>query len=79
MVDRTMVRSEGHIKCLVNFISKEICCLVPLRRDRDGCAVGYTVHPASGRLGVRMPATTGLKCSTAKRSAIGVSVTVPWK
>ena len=49
---------------------------------RRGWAVGKSVRFASGRVGVRIPATTDPICkdsdsSTAKRSAIGVSVTGP--
>ena len=46
-------------------------------------AVGWSIGPASGRLGVRIPAAktlvvkTGSDSSTAKRSAIGASFTGP--
>ena len=46
--------------------------------------MGLNVHPASGRLDVRIPdatkvVKTGSDSSTAKRSAIVVSVTGPWR
>ena len=50
---------------------------------RSSSAVGWSVRPASGRLGVRIPAATDLRrkkgsdSSTAKRSAIVLSVTGP--
>ena len=53
-------------------------------RNRGGGAVGKSVDPASGRLVVRIPAATdlsrkktGTDSSTAKHSAIGVSVPGP--
>ena len=51
--------------------------------DRGGGAVGNSVRPASGRLAVRIPAATDLSRKkrsdsfTAKRMALGVSVTGP--
>ena len=51
--------------------------------SRGGGAVGQSVGPTYRRLGVRIPAAkdlsvkTGGDSSTAKRSAIGVSVTGP--
>ena len=63
------------------------CCRLFVRlsllRGRDGGAVGESVRPASGRLGVRIPAATdpshktGSDSSTTKRSALGASVTGP--
>ena len=60
-----------------------VLCTISL--NRGGGAVGQSVSPASGRLGVRNPATTdevvktGSDSFTAKRSSIGVGVTGPRK
>ena len=77
-IDFISTHSLQTIKTLRMVVNYKYTC-------QGGGTVGYNVRPARGLLDVRNPVATDLYVkagrdnSTAKRSALDVSVTGPWK